>query len=588
MKYMDLRDTILMILTFACSFVCNAQGDTNILMQESETVFERDNKTTATYGEAITYYEELSMHKHVQMLAIGSTDSGYPLHEVVVTNDGVFDPQEISKAGKVVMLVNNAIHPGEPCGVDASMMLARDLLANRANLLEHAVVVIIPVYNIGGALNRGKYSRANQNGPEAYGFRGNAKNLDLNRDFIKSDSKNARAFAMIYHKWKPQIFIDNHTSNGADYQYTMTLIPTQKDKLHPTLASHMSDRLLPSLYQKMEEKNYEMTPYVYAMHEIPDKGIMGFLDLSRYSSGYASLHHAISFMPETHMLKEYKDRVRSTYAFMESMLEYISKEYSELLHNFKLAREQSSYQNTWPLQYELDKEDVGQLTFKGFEAKYKTSGVTGMDRLYYDRSAPYTKSIPYYNTYKAAIQVDKPMAYVIPQAYSEIIELMELNGVEVQRLAADTVIELDMYYIEDYSSTSKPYEGHYLHHSVEVKTERQSVQFYKGDYKIVTDQVANRYIVETLEPQGPDSFFAWNFFDGTLMQKEHFSAYVWEDLAADILAADKELKAAYAAKLEIDEQFRTNALAQLHFIYQHSNYHEPTYLRYPVGRLTVK
>lgn len=573
-----IRLTFVFLTISLCS--CIAQQPIDM-----KTPFESNNNSSATYHEAVAYYQKLADSPYLQCSPIGSTDSGHPLHEVVVTNDGIFDPATIRKSGKVILFVNNGIHPGEPCGIDASMLLARDLLQDKQELLEHTVVVIIPVYNIGGALNRSSHSRANQNGPAAYGFRGNAKNLDLNRDFVKSDSKNARAFATIYNKWQPQIFIDNHTSNGADYQYIMTLIATQKDKLHPVLADHMTSAMLPALYDKMNRKDFEMTPYVYSIHETPDEGIKGFLDLGRYSSGYAAMHHAISFMPETHMLKEYADRVRSTYAFMESMLEYINMKHEEVLSNYDLARKLSQSQKEWTLQFELDTNTVEEISFRGFEAKYKPSQVTGQDRLYYDRSANYEKSIPFYNSYKSTLQVSKPKAYVLPQAYDEVANLLKRNGVEMSVLERDTVMEVDMYYIDDYSSVPRPYEGHFLHHSVELRTELQTVQFHKGDYLIFTDQSTNRYLIETLEPQGPDSYFAWNFFDGILMQKEHFSPYVWEDLAADLLAADETLKAKFENKKKEDSTFASDAKAQLAYIYQHSKYMELTYMRYPVGRL---
>ena len=86
----------------------------------------------------------------------------------------------------------------------------------------------IPVYNVDGALSRQDTSRVNQNGPEAFGFRGNARHLDLNRDFIKADSLNARTFAQVFTRWDPDVMVDTHTSNGADYQHVVTLIATQQ------------------------------------------------------------------------------------------------------------------------------------------------------------------------------------------------------------------------------------------------------------------------------------------------------------------------------------------------------------------------
>ena len=192
----------------------------------------------------------------------GSTDAGYPLHLVLVSNDGKFDPEVWHKQTKVVILINNGIHPGEPDGIDASMMLVRDIVNNKIKLPDNVVLAIIPVYNIGGCLNRNSYSRANQNGPVSYGFRGNAQNLDLNRDFTKYDTKNARSFATIFHYLNPDIQIDNHVSDGADYQYTMTLLTTQYDKLGADLGYWLKDKFEPQLYKGMSEKKWEMTPYV--------------------------------------------------------------------------------------------------------------------------------------------------------------------------------------------------------------------------------------------------------------------------------------------------------------------------------------
>ncbi|MCB0684129.1 MAG: hypothetical protein KDC32_24970, partial [Saprospiraceae bacterium] len=137
-----------------------------------------------------------SLHEALAVRTYGDTDAGFPLHLAILSIDGDFDPVSLRKKGKRILFINNAIHPGEPCGVDATMMLLQDYLLDpaRREALENVVVIAIPFYNIGGGLNRGSFSRANQEGPIEYGFRGNARNLDLNRDFIKCDSRNARTF----------------------------------------------------------------------------------------------------------------------------------------------------------------------------------------------------------------------------------------------------------------------------------------------------------------------------------------------------------------------------------------------------------
>ena len=550
------------------------------------TPYEKSGKKeTATYDEAIAHYTLLAKtYPQAKLLTYGSTDFGKPLHLLVLSRDKVFEPVAVKQANKRVLLINNGIHPGEPEGIDASMMLARDLLKTN-KLPKDVVICIIPVYNIDGSFNRTSTSRANQNGPVAYGFRGNSKNYDLNRDFIKSDSKNSLAFQQIFNTWQPEIFVDTHTSNGADYQYTMTLIPTHKDKMNPILADYLNKTMLPSLYEKMDALGYGMTPYVNSVEETPDSGITGFLESPRYSTGYATLHNTIGFMPETHMLKAYDKRVDATYKLLQTYVDVVERDSKLIGENKKKADEQIAKQQEFALDWKLNNKIYDTFDFKGYAAKYKPSEVSGLDRLYYDRSEPYTKPIKYWNTFEAATKVRKPKAYIIPKAWSRVIDLLKLNNVKVSILASDQKIETELYYIADYKTGAKPYEGHYLHSAVKLRTANETLQYYKGDYVIYVNQPTNRYIVETLEPQAMDSFFNWNFFDSILSMKEHYSAYVFEDTAAELIKNDPSLKKKLEEEKAKNPDLAKSAGAQLEFIYKNSSYFEKTYTRYPVARL---
>lgn len=551
------------------------------------TPFEKssDKNVTATYEETISFFRELdARYDQMKIIDYGPTDIGKNLNLIVLSKEKIFDPKVIRSKNKRVLLINNGIHPGEPEGIDASMMLTRDLLSKNA-LPEDVVICIIPVYNIDGMLNRGT-SRVNQNGPESYGFRSNSQNLDLNRDFIKTDSKNSRSFQEIFNTWNPEVFVDNHTSNGADYQYVMTLIHPQKDKLHPVLSQYASNRMIPDLYAGMKASGFEMIPYVNSVEESPDAGIAGFLEIPRYSTGYAALHNSIGFMPETHMLKPFSQRVESTYQFMLNVIKIVQRDAELIGRNRKEADEQTATQQEFALNWKADQTVSSSITFKGYAAKTKDSEVSGLARLYYDRNAPFEKEIKMWDHYVPSVTVEKPAGYIIPQAWSKVIDLLLLNGVTLKRLTHDTEVEADMYYIEDYKSPTKPFEGHYLHSQVKVAKVNQKVKFYAGDYMVSTNQSKNRYIVETLEPQGVDSFFAWNFFDAILGQKEHFSAYVFEDEAARLLKSNPELSAKFITAKEKDSELAKNADAQLDWLYRNSEHHEKTYMRYPVARLT--
>ena len=551
-----------------------------------QTPFELSHKQeTATYSQVIEHYEKLAaIYPQAKLFTYGTTDFGKPLHLLVLSRDKVFDPAQIRKNNKRIFLINNGIHPGEPEGVDACMMLARDLLKND-RIPENTVICIIPLYNIDGSYNRTSTSRANQNGPVAYGFRGNSRNYDLNRDFIKTDSKNSAAFQQIFNLWQPEIFVDTHTSNGADYQYTMTLIPTQKDKLNPILSAYMTGSMLPALYAQMAQKGFELIPYVNSVEETPDAGIEGFLETPRFSTGYTTLHNTIGFMPETHMLKSYDKRVESTYKLLETYIDLVVKDARQIGSNKKKADLAVATQKEFTLTWKLDKEKYEELPFKGYEAAYKPSQVSGAPRLYYDRNKPYTRNIKEWNHFLPDVKVQKPLAYIIPKAWTKVIELLKLNNVVIKELREDAVLPVESYYIADFKTVSHPFEGHYLHSNVQLYTRQQQLAFYKGDYIVYVNQPQNRYIVETLEPQATDSFFNWNFFDSILGQKEHYSAYVFEDTAAELLEKDPELKAKLdKEKLKYpDPAAKGDAL--LEFVYKNSDYYEKTHLRYPIARL---
>src|SRR5215204_3398962 len=571
--------TLLVLFYTVLSLVTSAQS--------LITKFEQSKgRQTPTYHEIISWWKALDTQaSQVKMLSMGATDAGYPLHLVLVTNDKDFDLVSLRKKNKRIILVNNGIHPGEPDGIDASMMLVRDIVTAKKKLPDNVVLAIIPVYNIGGCLNRSPFYRVDQNGPKEFGFRGNSQNLDLNRDFIKADSKEARSFAEIFHLLDPDVFVDNHVSNGADYQHIMTLLTSQHSKLGGVMGEFLNKQFEPALYTLMKGKGYDLVPYVNHFSETPEKGWSAFWDNPRYSSGYTTLWNTFSFTPETHMLKPYKQRVESTKALMESFIEFTSQHNKEIIKLRDQTKKQQETQLNFPLGWKLDRSKWTQINYKGYEAGYKPSEVSGLTRLFYDRNKPFETKIPFYNEYTDTLSVNKPKAYIIPQGWWKVIERLEANEVPMNRLAKDTAIEVQWYKIESYQAGARPYEGHHLNSNVKISANKKTMSFRKGDYYIPLNGAANRFLIETLEPQGEDSYFVWNFFDPILAQKEGYSDYHFEDVAAEYLRNDLEAKAKLDQKRAIDTSFATNGGAQLNFVFQNSPWFEPAYLQYPVFRV---
>lgn len=551
------------------------------------TRFEKSNGTeTATYFEVIDWYIKIdALSNSVSLKQMGMTDAGYPLHLVMVSSSGKFNPEQWHQQNKIVILINNGIHPGEPDGIDASMMLVRDIVNKKISLPSNVVLAFIPVYNIGGCLNRNAYTRANQNGPKEYGFRGNAQNLDLNRDFTKNDSKNAMSFAEIFHYLNPDVFIDNHVSDGADYQHTMTLITTQYDKLGNSLGKYLKEIFEPKLYKNMAGKGWDLVPYVDFASTDFSKGMNMFLETPRYSSGYAALFNTLSFVPETHMLKPYKDRVKSTYDLMNTFIEECSINAKEIIKQRKIAATEWLHKEEFPLRWKLDKTKSTEIVFKGYQQDTTNSEATGLKKMFYNHTKPFTRNINFYNTYSADILIKKPKAYIIPAGWWSVIDRLKLNNVKINVLNSDTSIKVTSYRITDYKSYPTAYEKHHKNHSVKTESNTAYKKFLKGDYIIYLNQPANRYLVEMLEPTGDDSFFSWNFFDGILQQKEWYSDYRWEDLAAEILKKDTVLQNKLDDKKKSDNKFAQNSGAILEYIYKNSAYYEKAHLQYPAYRI---
>ncbi|MGC1515715.1 MAG: M14 family metallopeptidase [Maribacter sp.] len=507
------------------------------------TPYETSGKEeTATYTEVIDFYINLAKEfSSVNIQTIGTTDSGLPLHLVTFNPEGDFNFQKVSLTHRII-LINNGIHPGESDGIDATMLLFRDLASKKLTSPTQTIIATIAIYNVGGALNRNSTSRANQNGPKAYGFRGNARNYDLNRDFIKNDTKNAETFAQIYHLVNPDVFIDNHVSNGADYQYTLTHLFTQHNKLNGALGEYVHQDFMPRLQDSLMASDWDITPYVNVFNRPPETGFQQFMDHPRYSTGYTTLWNTLGMMVETHMLKPYEKRVAGTYELMRKVISITENEGEKIRDlrnaNFKMFRDSPYY----PIAWQTDTTKVSKFKFKGYQADSLISEVTGFPRLKFNREMPTEKEVEYQDYAIPLDSVRIPKAYLVPKQWKRVVNALDLNKIAYTTLKKDSLIHVISYRIAEYETVNAPFEGHYMHKNTKVDSKSTSFSARAGDILVFTDQPGIRYILETLEPAAVDSFFNWNFFDTILQQKEGFSPYVFEDTALLMLQNDSVLR----------------------------------------------
>lgn len=547
--------------------------------QDFKTPYEKGNgNQTTTYEEMVKFYDDLDKNfESISVVEKGKDDNGEPIKVVIFDNS--------KKQNIHVIFINNGIHPGESDGIDATMMLMRDLALGKIKVPQNTKVAAIEAYNISGMQRRGKFSRANQNGPEEHGFRGNARNFDLNRDFIKNDTENAKAFQEIFHWLKPIYFIDNHVSNGADYQYTFTYISTNKERLGTYLGTYFHQEMQPKLIQNMEKSKILNVPYVNIHGDSPDEGFPAFMDSPRYATGYTTLFNIPGTVAETHMLKPYQDRVKATYEYMRHSINFVDENYLDI--SKKMMEELTNYlpNKKYAIRWKLDSTKYSYIDFKGYEAGKKPSEISGKPRLFYDRNKPFTRKVKFFDTYKADKEITIPSYYVIPKSEGKIIENLKRNQIKFKELQSDSLITVESYKIVDFKTVKNPYEGHYLHFDTQVSSELKTKKFRKGDYLVSTKQSGVKFLLETLEPEAVDSYFNWNFFDGILGQKEYFSDYVFEDTAAELLKTNKALKTAFELKKASDDKFAEDGEAQLDWVYKNSEYYEGTVNQYPIYRI---
>lgn len=540
------------------------------------SIAQYDGNTSPTYPELIEIYKELDReHEEIELYNMGSSDYGLPIYLCVINGARDSVGTFMKAMQGTTVLINNAIHAGEPDGINACLIWI-DNWIKAGKPSDIPLVGIIPAYNVGGMMTRSSSSRANQNGPEEYGFRGNSQNLDLNRDFVKMDSKNMFTFAKIYQNLDPDVFIDTHVSNGADYQYYLTYIASVRERMAPSLGALMHDSLIPHLETTFSRELFPIVPYVNMKGKTPDEGIAVFNDLPRYAMGYATMMNALSFTTETHMLKPFPERVKHTQLFIEETVNW--------MRDNKRAIEKARFEALmWEdmlanFEYDLKvSENHDSIVFYGYEAYYPVSDVTGKELLKYDRNRPYQKEVCFYNRCVASREVQMPSKIILGAQCEDVKDRLRANDIYFYPLERDTVIESRRLRVMDFKTGNKPYEGHFLHSKVMFEFEDVQQKLKKGDVVISLDQPNKRFIMSLFVPDAPDSYFSWNYFDSYVQQKEYFSSYIFDEYAEEMLKQNKALRKEFETKKKEDKEFAESDFLQLYYLYKKSKFYEPTH-----------
>ena len=551
-------------------------------------------KATPRYDETIAYCKRLDKASQwIRYTTFGKSPQGRDLPLVIASKRGVFAAWEAERArqnGDVVVLIQAGIHSGEIEGKDAGLMLLRDIAIDKKypGLLDHVTVLFIPIFNVDGHERFGPYNRINQNGPEEMGWRTTANGLNLNRDFLKVDAEETRAWVNLFNQWKPDFFIDSHTTDGADYQYAVTYIVDILGNMVPSLTDWTRDVYLANITRTMEQAGYPMSPYVYLVEwPNPRSGMVTWVSTPRFAQGYASIQNRPGILIETHQRKDYAVRVSATYEAMKQTIELLDRERAGLRNAISTADAYTASaafrEKPFPLRFQLDRSDSVLIAFKGVSYDTLTSDLTG-GKWYQFTGKPETFTIPFFNKQKITATASLPEAYIVPPEWTAVIQRLAIHGVEFRQLSAPPTLEVRSYRFENYKWQEEPYEGR---HPVkfEAKPVVETRTYPAGSVVVDMNQRASQVAAHILEPMGPDSYLQWGFFDAVFEQKEYTDADVIEKKGREMLARDESLRKELEAKKAADPEFAKHPGRIRNWLYQHSPYWDDRKDVYPVGMI---
>lgn len=546
-------------------------------------------KKTPRYAETIEYCRRLqSASPWIRVDSFGRSAEGRNLQFVIASSEQAFDPAAASQTGKAVVLIQNGIHAGEIDGKDASLMLLRDIAItkSKAALLDHVILLVIPVYNVDGHERFGPHNRINQNGPEETGWRVTAQNLNLNRDYLKADAPETQAWLRLFTSWLPDFFVDCHVTDGADFRHAVTYSMETHENVAEPVRAWVKETFVPYLEAKLASEGISLVPYIFFKDDRdPLKGIVGSVAPPRFSTAYTILQNRPGLLIETHMLKEYKTRVDATYRMLEATIGRVGEQYREVRRAIRSADDQSGagIGQSFPLQFKLAEKPNAFVHFLGYKQKSEKSTISGGDRIAYTQE-PYDVDIPRYDSVIVTTSVVPPAAYLIPQQWREVLARLERHRLKLERLTAPAVLDVELYHFSHVRWQEAPFEGrHPVTYSVEKVRARRP--FPAGTAVVRLNQRAARVALHALEPEAPDAFVAWGFFDAIFEQKEYAEDYVMESTAADMLAKQPNLRDEFESKLRSDTSFANSPSARLHFFYERSPYWDTQLNVYPVARL---
>lgn len=542
-----------------------------------------DFRFTPDYAETKQWLEKLAASSGlISLKSIGISAQQRSIQMVIASGEQALHQGYLDKVEHPTILVQAGIHSGEIDGKDAGMMLLRDIAkGDKSNLLDSVNLLFIPILAVDAHENAGPFNRPNQRGPENMGWRTNARNLNLNRDYSKLETEGIRAITYLINKYDPVLYVDLHVTDGADYQYDITYSRPSIHGYSPAISGWLSNQLSPEIDQALEAAGHIPGPLIFT-HRTDDfeHGIIKYAMPLRFSDGYGLARQLPTILVENHSLKPYKQRVLGTYIFLEQLLKSTAADSKALELAVKKDREQRP--DSLALYYGYSDTQTDSIELLLIDYDKKISPATNREYTAWNGQLV-SKKLPYIKMEKPMQLTRVPEAYYIPIEWISVIRKLAEHGIEMEILKEPVEKELLYYVVDAYEINSRPVEGHFQFREVALSQKPFTRTIPKGSVRISTDQDLGRLAVLLLEPDAPDSFFKWGYFNEVLSRTEYIESYVMSPLIEQMLAEDPGVKEEFEQKKADDPGFAENPRAIFEWFYAKTPYFDKNWKVIPVG-----
>lgn len=536
------------------------------------------------YATTMKWLEEVSQaSSYVSIARIGTSEQGRLIQLVIVSKDQDFSAEELSTSKKPLILIQAGIHAGEIDGKDAGMMLLRDIaFGGKSALLDQANLLFVPILNVDGHERSSEFGRVNQRGPKEMGWRTNAQNLNLNRDYTKMETAGVQAMVKVINTYDPDLYIDIHVTDGADYQYDITYDFVAPGGYSPGIFDWMKTYFKPEINQALSSNGHIPGPLLFAANDEDFKdGNIAFSFSPRFSNSYGDIRHLPTILIENHSLKPFKQRVLGTYIFLEQSIISVSDHFEELQE--AIASDKNKLREELPVRFGFSESRADSIKFLGIESEKVKSPITGAAYVVW-KGQPVIQTIPNILMDKPEVSVKLPKAYWIPAEWPQLIEKIKAHGIkfEVFKEAKELTVEQD--FIRNYKLSNQPSEGRIRFQEFQIEPINRTVIYQPGSIRISIAQPLGELVAILMEPESVDSYFQWGYFHSILSQTEYMETYIMEPLIAKMLAEDGDLKNRYDEKLKAEPEFANSARSIYRWFYEQTPYFDQQWKVIPVGK----